>query len=323
MPRKTLIFGNGIGMALDPQAFALDGALAEVWEDNDVISDEQRGLIRACLPDDTEFDRPSSEDDLDLLQRVLSACDFLSELNGVAGAHWLSEQGRSFPPAIRRFIHQVAACFHKTAIVLPEAFAEPLCNFLHATKSHVATLNYDPLLYDCFLESRILDGYNGDLIDGMTNAGFRKNNLYRHNPASMGWYLHLHGSPLFYDAPNGRVRKMSRRQLNDVVVESTHLVLTHVLHKQSIIATSTLLTEYWKFLSRSLKESEEVILIGYSGYDKHLNSFISRRNDGLSVRVIEWSRAQPDNDRAAFWAEKLQADVHIEQYDSILEFTDW
>lgn len=323
MPRKTLIFGNGLGMALDHLAFALDRALEQVWDNDEVLTDEQRALIRICLPDDTEFERPSSEDDLDLLQRVLSACDFLDEFEEVAEAHWLSEQGKAFPPAIRRFVHQVAACFHNTGLELPDEFTEPLCGFLHDSKSHVATLNYDPLLYECFLNTGVLEGYNGDLIDGMTNAGFQKDNLYRRNPQNLGWYLHLHGSPLFYDAPNGRVRKMPRYRLADRIVESTHLVLTHVRHKQSIIATSSLLTEYWKFLARALKESEEVMLVGYSGYDGHLNSFISRRTNGLNIRIIEWSQAQPGNDRPRYWERKLKAPVQVEQYDSILEFTDW
>lgn len=323
MPRKTLIFGNGLGMALAPQAYSLDRALRVIWEDNAFLSGEQKGLIQACLPEGTEFDRPSDENDLDVLQRVLSACDFLDEFDDVEGAHWLSEHGRSFPPAIRRFIHQVAACFHATGFELPEDFTIPLCDFLHNTKSHVATLNYDPLLYDCFLERNVLAGYRGDLIDGITNYGFQKENLYRHHPDNLGWYLHLHGSPLFYDAPNGRVKKLPRGRLNEAVVESTHLVLTHVRHKASIISTSPLLSEYWKFLARALTESEEVLLVGYSGYDSHLNSFISRRNNGFELRVVEWIGAQPDNDRDAFWSERLRAQVAVERHNSILDFSAW
>ncbi|MEN9023207.1 MAG: SIR2 family protein [Verrucomicrobiales bacterium] len=323
MPRKTLIFGNGLGMALDNEAFALDRALKQVWENDGILSEGQRDLIRLCLPEDTEFKRPSSEDDLDLLQRVLSACDFLDGFDDVAGAHWLSEEGRAFPPAIRRFVHQVAACFHNTGHELPEEFASPLCDFLHKTKSHVATLNYDPLLYQCFLNADVLAGYNGDLIDGMINKGFETNNLDRRNPEDLGWYLHLHGSPLFYDAKNGRVRKLTRNRLDNEVKESTHLVLTHVRHKQSIIATSSLLSAYWRYLGHALKETEEVILIGYSGYDEHLNDFITRRINGFNVRVVEWASARPNDDRSAYWKRKLKTPVEVEQYESILEFVDW
>lgn len=52
MPRKTVIFGNGLGMALDHQAFSLDRALSVVWDDPDMLSDAQKELICNCLPDD-------------------------------------------------------------------------------------------------------------------------------------------------------------------------------------------------------------------------------------------------------------------------------
>lgn len=323
MPRKTLVFGNGLGMALDHEAFSLPRALEQVWEDPDLLSDEQRDLIRACLPDDTELGRPSSEDDLDLLQRVLASCDFLNDFEIDGGAHWLSEHGRAFPPAIRRFIHQVACRFHRTGCELPDHFAEPLINFVHQTKSHVATLNYDPLLYEAFIREGVLTGYNGDLIDGLTGNGFAEQNLHRHNEDRLGWYLHLHGSPLFYDGRDGRVKKLRRPWLNNRVIESTHLVLTHVKHKTSIISASEILSSYWKFLRRALAESEELIFFGYSGYDSHLNLFISRFAPDRPVRIVEWSQSQPDNDRQGYWTGRLKRQVALTSLDNILTFQDW
>lgn len=262
MPRKTIVFGNGIGMALSIDSFSLDVALTSVWEDGNLLTDDERALIRHCLPDDREEDWPSSEVDLDMLQRVLSACDFLAEIDDIDGLHWLSERGREFPPAIRRFVHQVACRFHNTELHLPETFANPLCRFIERTKSHVATLNYDPLLYEKFIDEGILDGYNGILIDGITGNGFQPDNLYRNQQENLGWYLHLHGSPLFYDGPDGRVRKFPRPRLREQIVASTHLVLTHVIHKPSIIAASDLLSEYWKYFERALTESQELVVIG-------------------------------------------------------------
>lgn len=323
MARKTILFGNGLGMAVSPDTFLLENALAHVWLDNDVLTDEQRELIRACLPEDTEHDRPSSEDDLDVLQRVLASCDYLDSIEIDSVEHWLSEAGREFPSAIRRFIHQTACRFHGTEEELPEGFSEPLVDFIHETKSHIATLNYDPLLYDSFLSSRVLNGYSGDLIDGITTAGYRSDNLQRNRPDRLGWYLHLHGSPLFYDAQNGRIKKLRRGRLLDDVIETTHLVLTHVRHKTAIISASPLLTDYWRHFGKALKESEELILFGYSGYDEHLNSKVARLSNGIKLRVVEWSGAQPDINREKYWASKLKANVEVEQYDSILDFIDW
>ena len=49
MARKTLIFGNGLGMALDSQYFMLTNAMAHVWNDPNAISDVHKGLISQCL----------------------------------------------------------------------------------------------------------------------------------------------------------------------------------------------------------------------------------------------------------------------------------
>lgn len=74
MARKTLIFGNGLGMALDPDFFSLDRAIGRVWDENTVLDDRTKNLVRFCLGDDA--DRPHGEEDLDDLQLVVSACDF-------------------------------------------------------------------------------------------------------------------------------------------------------------------------------------------------------------------------------------------------------
>lgn len=323
MPRKTLIFGNGLGMALSADAFSLGNALDAVWADAEALNDNQRNLIVGCLPPDTELGRPSSEEDLDVLQRVLASCDFLDSINIDGGAHWLSTEGRVFPSAIRKFIHRVASYFHDTNHVLPEDFAEGLGHFLDQTRSHVATLNYDPLLYDCFLNSNLMRGYNGCLIDGITNAGFRSENLFRRDKDRLGWYLHLHGSPLFYEGVGGLIKKMRRRELAMEAIESTHLVLSHVKHKTSIISSSYILSEYWKYLVRALEESSEIMLFGYSGYDTHLNEIVARHAKGRQVRVVEWVGSQPNNDRAAYWADRLKSEVDLVQLDNVLQFDDW
>jgi len=323
MPRKTLLFGNGLGLALSDQAFSLDSALDVVWRDENALSAEQRELIRGCLPSDTELQRPSSEDDLDMLQRVLASCDFLDSIAIDGEAHWLSTEGREFPAAIRRFVHRVACCFHNTGYELPRSFSDPLQRFIHDTKSHVATVNYDPLLYDSFLRSRVLSGYSGDLIDGVTNAGFRPANLFRRDPERLGWYLHLHGSPLFYDGDDGRVRKMGRGSLVGGVVDSTHLVLTHVRHKGAIVSSSEILSEYWSYFERALRESSEIIVFGYSGYDTHLNEILARFSNKVRMRVVEWSRSQPSMNRTGYWFEKLKSDIDLVQLEDVLSFTDW
>ena len=46
-------------------------------------------------------------------------------------------------------------------------------DFIKNTKSHVATLNYDKLLYDEFIKEEICKGYSGYLVDGFYDTGFQ------------------------------------------------------------------------------------------------------------------------------------------------------
>lgn len=51
-------------------------------------------------------------------------------------------------------------------LTLPDEFVRPLIAFIQDTRSHVATLNYDALLYRPMISEEILRGYNGELVDG-------------------------------------------------------------------------------------------------------------------------------------------------------------
>ncbi|MFZ6773714.1 hypothetical protein ACO0LB_13440 [Undibacterium sp. SXout7W] len=44
MPRKLVIFGNGLGMAIDPVHFSLQPALEEIWERDNFLSNAQKQL---------------------------------------------------------------------------------------------------------------------------------------------------------------------------------------------------------------------------------------------------------------------------------------
>ena len=320
MVRKTLVFGNGLGMALDPSFFSLSRALQETWEEEGFLSAEEKQLIEACLPENSEFGRPSDEDDLDLLQRVLISCDFLRRIEIGENLHWLSDQGRRFPRAIRMFVHKVASAFHSDDKHLPDTFCNSLIEFLRETKSHVATLNYDQLLYDPFVDQAVLQGYNGVLIDGFLKSGYSADNMHRHNEARLGWYMHLHGSPLFYEERE-MIKKRRRCDFDFQAIETTHIVLTHIKHKSSVIASSSVLSEYWQFLEMAIDESEEIILFGYSGYDRHLNERVSRLRRDKTVRVVEWDGS--DGNRENFWREKLGGDSNVVQLENILDFNDW
>jgi hypothetical protein len=321
MPRKTLIFGNGLGMALDQEFFSLDNAIGRVWDGEGALDEGAKDLIRSCLVEDGNVDRPHGEDDLDNLQLVVSACDFLGRV-GRQDIHWLSEHGRQFPDAVRKFLYRTALLFHQRENGLPVEFTQPLAQFVHETKSHIATLNYDNLLYQPMIEAYVLNGYAGALVDGLTNAGFSEENLERKWGRTFGYYMHLHGSPLFVDR-DGSIFKLRQGELDeDDEVVGSHIVLTHVKHKETVISASPLLTAYWDHLAKALAESEEVVLFGYSGCDRHLNALLRSRAPA-AVRVVEWEGAGAQQERDAHWLDLLGKQVALVRRDNILSFVDW
>lgn len=306
-------------MALDSAYFSLNHALAKIWGSDEYLTDVQKELIVECLAEQDAGERPKSEDDLDILHRVVTACDYLSSI-GREEIHWLSEHGQEFPCAIRTFITAVAWYFHNHDAKLSNDFLTPLAAFIDATQSHLATINYDNLLYQELIERQVLRGYDGSLVDGIPGSGFDEENLDRRYGRNFGYYMHLHGSPLFIDE-EGRIIKQRQSEADEVA--TPHIVLTHVEHKPSVIDASYLLKTYWKYFSKALRESERILLFGYSGLDTHLNRFIKARAKDKSICVVEWAGSGDIDERLEFWAEELGEGVKLQHMESILDFHEW
>lgn len=66
MLRKLVIFGNGLGMAIDPGYFSLQPVLEEIWQREGFLSDTQKQLIQRCLG---RQGTPNGEHELDTLHR--------------------------------------------------------------------------------------------------------------------------------------------------------------------------------------------------------------------------------------------------------------
>lgn len=321
--RKVIIFGNGLGMALNDNAFSLKVAIENIWE-SECLSTEEKQLISDCLPDGNVFDFPEGEEDMDHLYVAEICCRMLSKLN--SPDYWLQPNAADFPQTTSKFIHNVAAYFHKIDTSLPESFMTPLITFIKETNSHIATLNYDSLLYSPLCTEKICNGYYGCLVDGIwESTGFVPDNLRRLRGKEFGYYLHLHGSPLFYDC-SGAVKKMTRSKLldnSDDIYVGNHLVLTHVKHKPLVISSSLMLSTYWQFLAKAISESEEIMLFGYSGLDSHLNELLSGYPD-RPFKVVEYDNGEKQNDREDFWKKKLKVNnINITLCQSILGFKNW
>jgi hypothetical protein len=136
------------------------------------------------------------------------------------------------------------------------------------------------------IEAEILKSYDGELVDGFPDTGFAEEHLERRYGRDFGYYLHLHGTPLYIDSGELIIKQ---KQGHAEEVSTKHLVLTHVRHKRSVIDASPVLRAYWRHLDLALQESQRVILLGYSGLDEHLNHRIRVHASGKTVLVIEWT----------------------------------
>ncbi|MCG5054090.1 MAG: SIR2 family protein [Myxococcales bacterium] len=307
-------------MALDSEHFLLANALRLVWEAPMALEPEQKALIKSCLKAQGVGTHPRGEGDLDVLHRALIACSFLKDLPE-GEAKWLTDHGADFPAATMSYFTRVAWHLHRSPKPLPDAFVKPLVDFLQSTRSHLATVNYDNLLYQRLIAAKVLQGYDGCLVDGFySEGGFAPTNLDRRYGKNFGWYLHLHGTPLFIDDSSGRTTKQAQNEANPY--PTRHLVLTHVSHKRSVIDASPVLSEYWRRLRLALHESDGVTVIGYSGCDEHLNETI-KSSQTSSRLVVEWTGAGQEDARRAYWAERIGDGVHLIRLDSVLDFTDW
>lgn len=320
MARSIIIAGNGIGLALDQDYFSLKSGLTSVWSDTTHLSQEHKNLILSAIEDTSKENPPQSEDQLNQLQVAIIATEFLSnfEVNGIS---WVSEPAKQIPSAFRKYIHEIALYYHRSGLELPDSFLIPLSAFVESTKSHVVTLNYDNLLYDGFKNTGILNGYKGSLIDGFwAQSGFDEKHLDRHNVRRHGWYMHLHGSPLFVG--NKKVMGGGRDFLDPE--EKCHIVLTHVEHKPLIIGSSHILSAYWRRLEKAFEESRKIVIFGYSGLDDHLNERIKLRKEEKELLIVEWLGAGEEGERRTYWQTKTGFN-HFEliQMNNILEFTCW
>lgn len=320
MRRSVIVFGNGLGMALDSNYFSIGAGLKSVWSGSEYFETAHKELVKTAIPGLTEDAHPSTEDQLDDLQVAIVASEYLRGFE-TETVKWLADQARELPEAFRRFLHEVASYYQDYETPLPLDFRGALADYLAATKSHVATLNYDNLLYDGLKSYEIFAGYNGVLIDGFHKDGFAPANMDRRRGIqSLGWYLHLHGSPLFV----GNKKLMGDDRAVFTPNEQSHIVLTHVEHKPLVIGSSEILSEYWRRFVIAAQEVECLILFGYSGLDAHLNDLITQKCTKQVIHVVEWEGAGEMSVRLPFWQNQLKKqDLNLIQLPSILQFKEW
>ena len=328
-----------MGRALNNEHFNLASAMRSVWANQECLTDNQKALIATAIEGVEVENGPENEQQLFGTQLALIACEILEHAtNDETLEKWLTDDALEYPDALNRYTYEVARHFHNHELALEfcdqwQNFIENLVSFIFLSKSHVATLNYDTLLYEPFNELhdvagdqvRLCNGFNGTLLDGYTRGqGFSAQNMKRRfNAQDKAFYMHLHGSPLFVDDDEGNPEKLTRAQLQDQAGDRrSHIVLTHGRMKPVVISSSKVLQMYWAHLPLAIEEAQEIILFGYSGSDEHLNKKIKNHRGDKPVRVVERTHEDQDQ-RANYWQRKLDCAAEVVALENILEFVDW
>lgn len=288
----TILIGNGLGMAIDPEYFSIEAGLKNAWQSLDPnTQDKIKKLI-------TDGDELTTENQLDKHYEAIQACLTLKRLENKE-LKWLHDDAREFPTQFHHFIKKTALhffCYPENNNEKLNKFISNLSNFIGRNHVHLITLNYDKLLYSHFIDDKeIMNGYDGKLVDGFhtTHTGFDPDHLVRQYERKFGFYLHLHGSPLFYtDTNTGLINKSLLPSSSSLFADDNncfreHLILCNTNLKPTRISQSPLLYSYWRYFNLALKESKRIVLFGYSGNDNHVNEEISKTSSGKEIIIVE------------------------------------
>lgn len=340
--RITILVGNGLGRALDNDYFDLKTAMSKAC---DILTNDAKERLCEFVPD-KENNIPLTEEDLCKIQEIIYALERLKYHHNKTKP-WIHDDAERFLDEYKKYIIAVANHFFefdesnldKELLDKFHAFISKLCNVIKNEKTHIATLNYDKLLYNQLIQNKIFGRMGkGWLVDGLWRKGFHGSNLERVKDHDFGYYLHLHGSPLFYSDEKG---KISKDKIPDYDVKTLknrkHIVLTSFDHKRSVIAKSDLLAVYWDYFKYALMESKKLIIIGYSGCDIHVNdvikkwvSFHQRINEQTSmqpnadIEIVEHSTNESDGERLTYWRENISQvlkDNNLIRLPSILDYS--
>ena len=319
----TFLIGNGINRAVCNESFKLEKGMEKAW--GKVTDDDLRTIIHDTLENEIP---PKTEEQLEEIQAQIFT--IISIQKDLESLHKTIQKKLELP--IEKFkknyfsyLFDMASYFYNLSFSselkkekfqkFSTKFSEFIKNHNHA---HVATLNYDCMLYGEFLDNDILrDDYNQTyLVDGFWKNGFQEEHLelkYGHN---FGWYLHLHGSPLYYT--DGNIIKKSQRndELKDNIEKRNHIILCSPKQKPELIKHSYLLREYFTFFKRAIQQSEHIIIIGYGGKDEHINKVIKEyANPQTNITIVERTQGESDE----YW-KNIFPKSQIERHASILDF---
>ncbi len=303
-PENTLILiGNGINCAaVDDDSFNLKTGMEYSWEQ----IQQNKDLVE-LIKDITGKSKPETEEQLKAIQENILAINSIKQAQAKLHPTLRGdfENAEIFKNDYSKYLLDVAKYFYNKSLDLQnnnkyKAFLNNLATFIkenHSqnSRTNIATLNYDAGLYQGLLALGIMKEYYDTtcLVDGFWSqkkGGFKDSNLVRKesNTNNFGWYLHLHGSPIFY-SDKDNIHKAKLEEVDKFTAE--HLILCSPSQKYETIMYSELLSEYLHYFKQAVVEAKNIIVIGYGGDDLHINDIISNFvQDNAKIIIIVGSK---------------------------------
>lgn len=343
---KVLVFiANGVGRAVDSELLTLSSGIEKGLKSlNNTEKDIIKEFISLYTKDDisaeniTNVINNEENEILAYINMVSMLTRMIKTGKGKLKERFVSQQFGDLANTINKFIYNVADSYNTEKIkrngIYPEnfeGFAQSLGGFIYKNKAHLATTNYDDLLYRYFLDVQIKTGENTEafimnpskntiLSDGFTktNSGIQFD-FSNHDLNSTSWYMHLHGSSRFHSKfGSGNVFKSYKKYDSNHV---PHIILNHFNLKEFEINLNPILHRYFDLFGKALAKINALYIIGYGGYDKHINNIVMNANDKCKIIIIE--RAQQDMNKNDLWRDLKSSNLDItleNSFENILDY---
>jgi SIR2-like domain len=308
------LFGNGLSMGLSP-AFGVDAITGRL---NDSLDQPTRDALREIAllgrPDNVlpQAGRLGFEDYAGPIDRVAAAVRALAPLAGPEGPSAVLLEAYAF--LRRRYTQLVGLVLAEVASAASigsadhwtelNAFATEVHRIHLTHSSAVFTLSYDTLLESAFIEAHI-----GWFYDGFAGTSLNLNHPLACYPGRLPVY-HLHGSVLWYQTPEGVIRKTrSQGFMHELLLEEWAAGADE--HGLPVVVLTDLKTRavsqyphdiFYAELWKELGDAKRLIAGGYGFRDLPVNAVLRAwlldRDLGPS-RTLEIWAPRPELDHVA------------------------
>lgn len=363
----TILIGNGLGRAICPEEFTLSHAMRIVEQSNYTKLKSIYEKFKRKFPPTSEAELYETQELLFALDQIKQALKIAQNLfpntedfDEIFKPVELLENIHNYEGDFKSYCFEIANYFYQRSLELSKSnnvhlnqFIAKLAEFIIGRgrdNTHLATLNYDSFLYYNMLGSNLKNNqYIGEsfkaeaenmygdykatyLCDGfwVKRDGFHEDHLNAKDNNKFALYLHLHGSPLFYEDKYGNINKLSTNEEIDWYLQNKtrrHFILSSTEHKQNLIEQSYVLKTYFDRFNGIVRNSTRIMILGYSGKDIHINKTL-KQNPSAKFTIVEYDKNEKgtqytESERKRYWITQLGVDedkIQLLLKDNILNY---